>query len=49
MNENTGSNNVKVTFQITEKERKDWKQYALNHDITLTEAIKRAMKKLIEK
>ena len=49
MNENKETNYVKITLQITEKERKDWKQYALNNDITLTEAIKQAMKKLIEK
>lgn len=35
---------VKVTLQLTEQERKDWKQYALNNDMTLTEAIKQAMR-----
>lgn len=47
MNENESK--VKVTLQLTEKERKDWKQYALDNDITLTEAIKQAMRKLLEK
>lgn len=49
MNENKESNYVKVTLQLTEKERKDWKQYALNNDITVTAAIKKAMRELIEK
>ena len=43
------ANHVKVTLQLSEKERKAWKQYALNNDITLTEAIKKAMRELIEK
>ena len=40
---------VKVTLQITEKERKEWKQYALVHDMTLTEAIKKAMIEMMSK
>lgn len=42
-------NNVKITLQIKDKERKDWKQYALDNDITMTEAIRRAMQKLLAK
>lgn len=41
--------NVKVNLQITDVERKAWKQYALDNDMTLTDAIKNAMQKMIAK
>lgn len=40
---------VKLTLQITDVERKAWKQYALDNDTTVTDVIKKAMQKLIAK
>ncbi len=40
--------NVKLTISVNKAERKLWKQFAVNHDMTVTTAIKRAMQRLIE-
>lgn len=40
---------VKLTLQITDVERKAWKQYALDNDTSVTDVIKKAMQKLIAK
>ena len=42
-------NKVKITMQVNETTRKEWKQFCLDNNYTLTTAIKKAMQDLIKK
>lgn len=41
--------NVRITIQVKESERKAWKRFALDNDITVTEAIRRGMREITKK
>lgn len=43
------TNKVKITMQIDATTRKEWKQFCLDNNMTLTTALKVAMKDFMEK
>ncbi len=40
---------VAITLQIDKSTRQEWKIYAAKHDISVTEAIKKAMTEILNK
>lgn len=45
--ETTTDKKVKITMQVNETTRKEWKQFCLDKNINLTTAIKKAMQDFI--